>query len=162
MIKTKLYYSKEILDIYKESFKPVYYEKDIRVINSNYSDEINEFENSISNDYIIIDNGKIKEINSYFIQKRSNNNIVEYNFEINKITKYDKMVHEITNNYRVKILIPNKHELITFIHLKWYQYWKIKYDKKDTWLHRSKLIDKIVFTLIGSIITLLLTKFIIN
>ncbi|WP_456867093.1 hypothetical protein [Galbibacter sp. BG1] len=161
-MKKQLHYSKEdkrdlefLISMSEESFKDEIFDTDKYIENTKYL-------------YVIIEKGKLKEIK---ILKHNDDKIITVetkinireDIEVNKLSKNDLKNIEINNvNYEISSHTIEDLDRKVYISLEWYEYWKIKWYKKDTWLHRSKLMDKVVFTFIGSIITFLLTKLVSN
>ncbi|MDG3581752.1 hypothetical protein [Galbibacter pacificus] len=160
--------------------KTIYYSKKTKKqFEVNISYTLTQFEEDFTNSeeyikntknlYVIIEKGKLKEIKALYYNEDIHSVIVEHktnireDIEINKLSKTDIKNLGINNvNYEISSPSIEITEKQVYIYLNMFEYWKIKCHKKDTWLHRSKLIDKIVFMLIGSFITLLLTEFIFN
>lgn len=154
-IKTKVYYTNSLIN----SIKGDNEERKIHKPTAYIEDEKLNF--LINSSFVLFDNGVLKQLNiltntGYKPEQRFFKSLNEEDIKIIKLSRYDKKFMGINYKYIIQSEFLAKFRIALFINLKWWEYWQIKIDRKDTYLHRIKLLDKIVFTLLGSIITILI------
>lgn len=119
-----------------------------------------ELNKILKGSFVVIDKGRLKQV-TLIPHPHNNLDLVFYNLldeeiTLKKLSKFDKSNWGVNYGFMIQTNFLYKYHKELFINLKWWEYWQIKIYKKDTYLHRIKLLDKIVFTLLGSIITILI------
>tara|TARA_B100000953_G_C18024686_1_gene421476 strand:- start:2156 stop:2605 length:450 start_codon:yes stop_codon:yes gene_type:complete len=117
----------------------------------------------LSKAYVIIEEGRIKEYYGYL--KYSTNDIpgilpkVQRNlpFKFIKESDYDKRKNGVTYNYYLQIENVSDLNFKLYLSINKWQWFVLKYQTKDLYFQRIKLLDKIILGTIGAIIGIVLT-----